>query len=314
MKTWRKRGLILTPDQIQSFTTTHTQLPVVAKGGSDDRKYVFFSVRDEQNRSLPFVAELVNHGSELGLKLLTKKPLLAPGLPGTFDDAGVMPTSAIWVKDKIWVYYIGWNTRGTVPYQNAVGLAVFDPESCTLKRMFEGAILDRTKDEPYFVGTMDVCLNDGKWMAWYLSCTGWTSISDKWEPRYLIRFASSVDGILWKRDGTISIPYESDNEAIAAASVLKNGAIYEAYYCVRSIMNYRSNPNNGYRIQYAKSGDGRVFERISNGITGMAEGLADWEDKMQAYPCVFNWQGKTYMLYNGNGFGASGIGYAELID
>jgi hypothetical protein len=31
---------------------------------------------------------------------------------------------------------------------------------------------------------------------------------------------------------------------------------------------------------------------------------------MQAYPCVFKFKGKKYMLYNGNNFGVEGIGLA----
>lgn len=313
MRNWDKKGLLLTPDKIQSFATSHTQLPVVAKGNPGGKKFLFFTVRDAQNRSLPFVGELTLDNQGLGIKVISQNPLMGLGLPGTFDDAGVMPTAAIWVGNKIWVYYIGWNTRSTVPYQNAVGLAEFDPQTCSMKRMFEGPILDRTKDEPYFVGTMDVMLTEGIWKAWYLSCTGWEEINGKWEPKYLIRYATSRDGINWNRDGIISIPYANENEAIAAASVLKLEDDYVAYFCVRSIVDYRANAQNGYRIQLAMSQDGKEFKRVSDPLKGLYEKLASWESQMQAYPCVFLWEGKTFMLYNGNGFGASGIGYAELI-
>jgi hypothetical protein len=33
---------------------------------------------------------------------------------------------------------------------------------------------------------------------------------------------------------------------------------------------------------------------------------------MIAYPAVFDLGGRRYMLYNGNGFGATGFGLAEL--
>ena len=34
---------------------------------------------------------------------------------------------------------------------------------------------------------------------------------------------------------------------------------------------------------------------------------------MQAYPHVFTFEGGVYMLYNGNGYGTSGIGLAKII-
>jgi hypothetical protein len=32
---------------------------------------------------------------------------------------------------------------------------------------------------------------------------------------------------------------------------------------------------------------------------------------MQCYPSVFDHRDRRYLLYNGNGFGATGIGWAE---
>jgi hypothetical protein len=37
-----------------------------------------------------------------------------------------------------------------------------------------------------------------------------------------------------------------------------------------------------------------------------------WDAEMVEYPYVFDHQGTRYMLYNGNGYGKSGIGLAVL--
>jgi len=37
-----------------------------------------------------------------------------------------------------------------------------------------------------------------------------------------------------------------------------------------------------------------------------------WDSTMVAYPYVYSHAGKTHMIYNGNGFGLSGFGYAVL--
>ena len=47
------------------------------------------------------------------------------------------------------------------------------------------------------------------------------------------------------------------------------------------------------------------------GIERAADG---WDSAMMEYPFVYEHRGLKYMLYNGNGFGESGIGYAVLRD
>ena len=45
----------------------------------------------------------------------------------------------------------------------------------------------------------------------------------------------------------------------------------------------------------------------SGGLGPAAEG---WDCDMTAYPAVYEQAGRLYLLYNGNGFGQSGFGYA----
>ena len=37
-----------------------------------------------------------------------------------------------------------------------------------------------------------------------------------------------------------------------------------------------------------------------------------WDSEMVCYPYVFEYNDKLYMLYNGNGYGKTGIGLAVL--
>ena len=45
---------------------------------------------------------------------------------------------------------------------------------------------------------------------------------------------------------------------------------------------------------------------------GIAISKQGWDSKMIAYPNVFEIDQKLVMLYNGNGFGKTGFGYAVL--
>lgn len=67
------------------------------------------------------------------------------------------------------MYYIGWNPSTTVPTRNSIGLAVSDDNGFSFERMYDGPILDRTKDEPYYTGAVDVLKENNVWKIWYTS-------------------------------------------------------------------------------------------------------------------------------------------------
>jgi predicted GH43/DUF377 family glycosyl hydrolase len=64
-----------------------------------------------------------------------------------------------------------------------------------------------------------------------------------------------------------------------------------------------------YRIAMAESRDGTSWTRTEQ--LGLAPDR-DWDSDMVEYPCVFDWNGRRYMLYNGNDYGRTGVGIAVL--
>jgi hypothetical protein len=82
---------------------------------------------------------------------------------------------------------------------------------------------------------------------------------------------------------------------------------------VRDADRYRmwfSHRGRSYRIGYAESGDGIVWQRRDEeaGIDVSPDG---WDSEMIEYPCVVDAGSRRLMLYNGNGYGRTGIGLAE---
>jgi hypothetical protein len=65
-----------------------------------------------------------------------------------------------------------------------------------------------------------------------------------------------------------------------------------------------------YRIALAESSDGVAWTRSQD--LGLTAGSADWESEMVEYPCIFDWKGRRFMLYNGNHYGRTGVGIARL--
>jgi hypothetical protein len=72
-----------------------------------------------------------------------------------------------------------------------------------------------------------------------------------------------------------------------------------------------SKRGTSYRIGYAESTDGLDWRRMDSEV-GIDVSPSGWDSEMVEYPCVFDAAGRRWMLYNGNGYGRTGIGLAEL--
>jgi predicted GH43/DUF377 family glycosyl hydrolase len=306
---WHKHGCIFSPPSAHGWIKSHAQIPTpdwTADGGLR----IYYGVRDAQNRTSTIFLEIdPEHPTKVIRQCDT--PVLPLGALGCFDDAGVMPACVVNVGEQKYLYYIGWNTSMSVPFHNSIGLAISEDAGVTYHRAFDGPLLDRTAREPYFCASSFVLRDGPTWRMWYLSCTEWTCVQGKPEARYLIRYAESNDGIEWRRPGTIAIDYARPDEAIARPWVVKDGSEYRMWYSSRSISDYRRNPRNGYCLGYATSSDGISWKRQDE-LVDLPVSKEGWDAEMIAYPAVIDIRQRRYLLYNGNGFGASGFGIAEL--
>tara|TARA_Y100001963_G_scaffold156807_1_gene251317 strand:+ start:2078 stop:2998 length:921 start_codon:yes stop_codon:yes gene_type:complete len=300
---WIKKGNI--------FNKHHAQVPVVDID-NDGYWRIYYSTRDDRGRSRAMYID-VEPGNPSKILNESQEPVLELGKLGTFDVSGTMPTCLVTTnKDLKLLYYIGWTRRLDVPYQNSIGLAISDDGGNTFNKYSEGPILGPDKDEPYFTGTINVIFDTETfiWKAWYLSTIKWEELNGIVEPFYVIRHAYSLDGINWVKKN-ISIDLNENEGGISQASVIKEDDIYKMWYSYRGETDYRLNVDNSYRIGYAESKDGLEWNRMDDKI-GMGVSKEGWDSTMICYPNVINYNDKKIMFYNGNGFGNTGIGYAEL--
>ena len=65
-----------------------------------------------------------------------------------------------------------------------------------------------------------------------------------------------------------------------------------------------------YRIGYATSSNGKKFQRSQDQSHYLNVSEEGWDSEMVEYSFVFEHQNIRFMLYNGNNYGESGIGYA----
>jgi hypothetical protein len=307
---WIKKGLIFKPDNNYDWMISHAQRPLVEKL-DDDVLRIYFGTRDQNNRTVTTFIE-VEAVNPQNVLYIHNKPVLGLGKLGCFDDSGAMLS---WIVNRgavRYLYYTGWNNGTTVPYRNSIGLAVSCDYGRTFGRLSDGPIVDRNYTEPHFCAAPCVVVENGIWRMWYSSCVKWEIYDDKPEPFYHIKYAESDDGKNWRREAKVCIDFKSSDEAgITTPSVLREGLIYRMWYSYRHLKEYRTNAKHSYRIGYAESKDGLDWNRKDESV-GIDISETGWDSEMVAYPHVYKHKDQTFMVYNGNGFGRSGFGYALL--
>jgi len=297
---WRKLGLVFSPSGEIPWMKTHAAVPI-AEGLGGNLFKMYFSSRDDHNRSYTGYV-VIDIEQPIRILDLSKEPVLGPGGLGEFDDSGAM---ACWLTSHggmEYLYYIGWNLGVTVPFRNSIGLAISE-NGGGFERYSNGPIVDRSVREPHFCASCCVFPGEDYWRMWYLSCTDWRMQNGKPEHRYHIKYAESLDGINWKRDGLVAIELSNESEyAISRPSVMKDADQWRMWYSFRG---------RSYRIGYAESVDGRQWQRLDHHV-GIDVSATGWDSEMIEYPFVFDHAGQRYMLYNGNGYGKTGFGLAVL--
>jgi hypothetical protein len=302
---WRRLGRVFNGEGQFPWMASHAGQPFAEQvDGSLYRFY--FTSRDRQSQShVGWILVDIHHPNHV--LRISEHPILRPGTPGSFDDAGAALSCVVRSGGSRYVYYIGWSLRRSVPDHLAIGLAVgndgnADPRVTPLP----GPIVDRSTVDPLFCTAPTVLTESGSWRMWYVSGIGWPEINGTVVPSYKTCFATSTDGINWHRSGHVALNPSGTELGFSRPAIIRERDGYAMWYAVRA-------RDHAYQLGFARSADGLTWTRddANAGLVVAAEG---WDSEMIAYPHVFDHDGQRYMLYNGNRFGSTGFGIAVLDD
>ena len=308
---WQKKGLIFKVDKNADWMQTHAQLPTADLIG-DNKLRIYFCTRNNKNMSFTTYLDVMADNPK-NICYVHDKPILDLGKLGCFDESGIMPSWIINHDDKKYLYYIGWNIGASIRYRVSLGLAISDDGGNTFKKVSQGPVLDRNIIDPFAIGNQAIIIENNIWRMWYMSYVKWEILNGIPEPFYNIKYAESTDGIHWDRRDVVCIDFKDKQEAgIARPHVYLENGIYKMFYSYRTAAsNYRKDKNESYKIGYAESKDGLSWVRKDD-EAGIGTSDSGWDSEMICYPNIVKVNGKCLMFYNGNGFGRSGFGYAEL--
>ncbi len=276
--------------------SSHASNPV-AQHRHGDVYRIYFGSRDRLNRSAVGYVD-IELGATTTVLGIAERPVVSPGEPGLFDDSGTSMGCLVAAEGKSYLYYVGWNLGVTVPWRNSIGLAISDGPDKPFRKHSRAPVVDRNHHDPFSLSYPWVLREKDRWRMWYGSNVSWGKGKD--DMLHVIKYAESEDGIHWEREGRIAIDLRGDEIAVSRPSVVEDGGRYRMWYSYRG---------ETYRIGYAESADGKRWTRLDD-HAGIEPSEVGWDSESIEYPSVFARGGRRYMLYNGNGYGATGVGLA----
>jgi predicted GH43/DUF377 family glycosyl hydrolase len=305
---WIKKGLVFQTDKQQAWMNSHAQCPTSIV--LNDRIRIFFSARLENQQSLPTFID-VEKETPKNIIALNPNPVLERGRIGTFDENGIIPSFFIERDKQLYFYYAGWSQCKNVPYKNYTGLAISHDNGLTFKKHSEAPVFTLNKFDPLSATGPCIVKRNDIYFCIYSTGVAWFEIEGKLEHTYQLTYATSTDAIHWEPTGKLIVDPINEYEADCKPTIIEHNGIYHMWFSTRGSHNFRIPGNTSYRLGYAFSEDLINWTRddAKAGIDVSAEG---WDSEMICYPHIVKVGEKYLMFYNGNGFGKSGFGYAEL--
>lgn len=300
---WTKAELIISKDTVAiDWLKLNVMCPVpIILDDSTLRIYAAFC--DEQNRGRVGYIDVDRHNPSI-IKHISEKPCLDLGDESSFDDSGVLPTCVIKQKDRLFMYYCGYQKYRDFPYTSLLGLAVSYDGGETFERVKPTPILERVDGEQ-FIRTGATCVvKDKGYDLYYASGNTWFELYEgKMEPKYNLKIISSMDMDRFDGKGDDVILLNDDEYGIVIPQIFYLDNKELLLFSVRS-------QSKGYRIEYAAK-EGDEWER--QGEIGLASNSSGWYKEMQCFGKILSDGDDVLLFFSGNHYGRGGIGWTRMV-
>jgi hypothetical protein len=301
---WEKKGLIYCPDGSMGWARHSALTPTPVLMGNDTIR-VYAGLRDDRGVSRIGYVDVAADDPSV-IKGVSREPVFDVGMAGTFDDNGVILGDIIVLDNLMYMYYVGFQLVEKVKFLAFTGLAVSRDGGASFQRRSRAPILDRSSEELYFRAIHSVMIEDGVWKVWCGVGSDWLWIDGVPYPKYNIRYYESADGVHFPETGKVCIESTENEYRIGRPRVMKINGVYRMFYTKGTL-------KKEYLPGCADSTDGIHWVRKDEEI-GIAPSGAGWDSTQLCYPATLQYNDKVYMFYNGNDYGKTGFGYAELAE
>lgn len=295
---WEKLGNLFVLKAVTPLLNSYAANPL-AVHLHDDVFRIFFSSRNEFNKSsVSFVdLDICTHN----IYSTDIKPAFT-FRSQSFYSHGISVGNVYEIDSEKFILFMGWQPNEGEHWYGQIGRLKIINDS-VLELSPNDVFMSLDKEDPISLSYPFVKFHEGIFKMWYGSTISWSS--ENGEMVHVIKYATSMDGINWKKHG-VAIPFEIGKmQAFSKPSVIIDKMGYHMWY------SFRSGNGTAYRIGYSFSEDGIKWVNKLNSV-GIDVSTSGWDSEMICYPFVFDHKNERYMLYNGNGYGKTGFGLAKL--
>ena len=302
---WTKYGIIWKPLNISSETYSHATAPTPIKL-DDSLIRVFYTSLDSSGVGRVFWVD-VDSTNPTKIIAFSETPVLDIGMPGMFDDNGVMALSVIRSHTgNLYMYYAGFEICEKIRYRILTGLAISADDGKSFTRYSETPVLERSDGENFFRCGTHVIYENEMYKMWYVAGNSWIELQNRKFPVYNIRYSESMDGINWPRLGSIVLETDNTSHGYGRPWIIQNrNNNLEMFYSIR-------NPKTSkYSFGLARKQLEDYWQRMDSD-SGFDVGESEFTRDAIMYGSFIEQNGKLYCFYNGDEFGREGFALAEV--
>jgi hypothetical protein len=155
--TWQKLGQVFEPDTSTNpaWMIEYAQAPngILLM----DKLRVFFCSRTAPDSAGQYVSRVgyvdLDPDNPRNVLGISEEPVLDLGLPGSFDEHGTYPFSAVVTGDTVTAIYGGWSRCSSVPFDVSLGLAKAKLSDLKFEKVGKGPVLTKSLHEPFVVSS-----------------------------------------------------------------------------------------------------------------------------------------------------------------
>lgn len=304
---WAKLGQIWQPAGDTAWARHSFMTPVPVQIGPEVIR-IYGGVRDDDGVSRIAWID-VDRADPRHVLRVAQAPVLDIGAPGMFDDNGVILGDILRLSpNRLRMYYVGFQLVAKAKFLAFTGLAESHDNGESFTRVKPTPVIDRAPNALFIGALHSILPSENGYRAWIACGQRWQMIDGTPYPQYNCWTLDSADGVHFDvENATKFLDVSGDEYRIGRPRVNRAGAGYELRVTSDTLQKQ-------YACHLAHSTDGISFtrsatEELPRGAPG------DWDGEMTCYPARLDTdQGESYLFYNGNGMGRTGIGVARWTD
>lgn len=304
---WHRQGVVITPAELQGdYRLLQSPTAWVLDNGL---LRVGFGARDRNNHAQFLSVDL---DPEQNMKIVgcSPEPKLALSQFKSFGRHGIGPCDVQVEGQQLSIFASGVDLQRK-PYSTNISCIISFDQGQTLNQPQHLIGPDDNGGFPVSMPTL--VRHAGFWHLYFTAFFAWRERPGlPADARYLIRHAVSENAEQWQIQPGAAVGLGLGEAGLARPTVRPKDTGLEMWFSARGPKNAELPQSARYRLAYARSDDGYHWQRQDARQAFINPPQAgDWDEEMQCYPFVMDLpDGRQCLFYCGNGYGASGFGYA----